>query len=152
MKRHVEQKPTDRFVKTLFYSIVIFQPGLLGGKNLNTKSLLAPESTVFRKVAEELIVLQLDTAHFYYFNPETKEWLDYLRQPRSLQQIEDLGKAHGLDHSELGRFCKELLTKGILRESSEAAVPGDGITRSQMPRLLRDPGKTLDQLSFTCIP
>lgn len=103
-------------------------------------------------MAEELVVLQLDTSHFYFFSPATQGWLEYLRKPKSWSQLIAHGQTLGASPEQLQEFCQDLLQKRILQESESPAVADATALPTAVPRLLRDPGKTLEQLSFTCLP
>ncbi|MEZ4751551.1 MAG: hypothetical protein R3B54_13310 [Bdellovibrionota bacterium] len=110
--------------------------------------LIIPNSTVYRNVSDELVVIQLETGRFYYFTSDTKEFLDYFQQPRSLDFLD--GGDDQEDPQYLKEFCKFLLEKKIL-EKSEAADESPALNgRLAKPTFLREGEKTLDEITFLC--
>ncbi|MCB0405688.1 MAG: hypothetical protein KDD51_12975 [Bdellovibrionales bacterium] len=111
-------------------------------------TLIIPNSTVYRNVSDELVVIQLETGRFYYFTADTKEFLDYFQQPRSLESLGDGEEQE--DPQYLKNFCKFLLEKKIL-EVSDAGDSGPALHgRLAKPTFLREGEKTLDEITFLC--
>lgn len=116
---------------------------------MKTKNYIVPSTTVFRKVGEELVVVQLETSRFYFFSPETEKFLEDFRAPRDLDSYCAATKA---DPAYLKEFCRELAERKLI---SETEVPAEPVTQEGgylAPLFLREAEWTLDQLSFTCIP
>lgn len=111
-------------------------------------TLIIPNSTVYRNVSDELVVIQLETGRFYYFTADTKEFLDYFQQPRSLESLGESDEQ--ADSQYLKDFCKFLLEKKIL-EKSGASDENPGLNgRLAKPTFLREGEKTLDEITFLC--
>lgn len=114
--------------------------------------LVTPESTLYREVDGELVVIQLDSGHFYYFSSETKLMLDFFRKPRKLSTF--LERA-ALNEAEKGQpikqLCEFLLAEKILVYSEEQEQPVDIFDYSgELPRFKRKGNCTLDELTFLC--
>lgn len=115
------------------------------------ETLQIPNSTVYRNVSDELVVIQLETGKFYYFTAATKDFLDFFQQPRSMDSCLDGGPEEGLEDPQyLKDFCKFLLEKKILEkcEGDEAAKPTE--PKFVRPTFLREGEKTLDEITFLC--
>ncbi len=99
-----------------------------------------PESTIYRKVSEELVLIQLDTGKFYYFNPETEAFLDFFKAPRSLST----------EDPDLHTFVEFLLQNKILKKTKPLdSTDSDGFPEGK-PALLREGEKNLDEITFLC--
>jgi hypothetical protein len=111
------------------------------------KHLKTPETTVYRKVGNELVVIQLDTAHFYYFSPETENVLEYFKSPATLDQL--IGEAGANEKEHLLEFCHLLLEKQILKETKPDKKAAPKMSSPyKRPVYLREGEKTLEQISF----
>jgi hypothetical protein len=110
-----------------------------------------PESTIYRRVENELVVVQLDTGRYFYFSPETEQFLNFFRSPHSLEQFCEGTEAAFSDIDELKQFCRFLTQKEILqvasKPASEPEIPAHSFLK---PSLLREGEKTIDQISFGC--
>jgi len=112
-----------------------------------------PETTVYRQVKDELVVIQLESGKFFYFNPTTKEVLDYFKTPRSFGAF--LIAAEATPTSERGvqlrEFCRLLLENQLISEAesvSDSLV--EAVKMSMPPSLIRRGEQTLDELTFLC--
>ncbi len=114
-----------------------------------------PESTVYRRVSDELVVIQLDTGYFYYFNPETEEFLDFFRKPRPLGDYCKAVQLQDPDSNEgeyLKNFCSFLLENKILRKvdpQEHSPIPLSKMSYRK-PQFVRKGEKTLDEITFLC--
>jgi len=114
------------------------------------------ETTIYRDISDELLVIQLETGLFYYFNPKTKTYLDFFKQPRPFSNLL-LGLHLDEDAEEceyLKGFCDFLLKNQILvtveieaelTEEEEIAE-----LKYNKPIFLRKGEKTLDEVTFLC--
>lgn len=108
------------------------------------------ESAVYREVGNELVVIQVDTGHFYYFNQTTKQLLDFFRHPAKLDDF--LSRAGLTDDAECGylaSFLDNLKGKRILEEtqSSNELAPATQVSNYTRPTLLREGEKKLDEIA-----
>ena len=112
-----------------------------------------PETTIYRQIGDELVVVQLDTADYYYFTPETKTVLEFFKSPQSLSTFCDKAgiKEKSDERNELKSFCQLLLQKQILKETKEISPesPKEKI-HYRRAGFLREGDKKLDQISFGC--
>ena len=113
---------------------------------MKSQSYVVPQSTVFRKVGEELVVVQLETSRFYFFNSATEPFLEAFREPRSVESFSKTDSAY------LKEFCKVLVEKQLMREAVSEINDSVEAATYEKPELLREADWTLDQLTFTCIP
>ncbi len=108
------------------------------------------ESAVYREVGNELVVIQVETGHFYYFNKTTKQFLDFFRHPAKLDDF--LSRAGLSDDAELTylkTFLCTLKDKRIL-EATEATgvIPSGGeVSSYDRPTLIREGEKKLDEIA-----
>ncbi len=106
-------------------------------------------SAVYREVGDELVVIQVDTGSFYYFNRTTKQFLDFFRNPAKLGDFVEA--AHLKDGSEQGyleAFLAELREKRILESSQAMGKPAGQLPGEySRPTLLREGEKKLDEIA-----
>ena len=111
---------------------------------------LTPESTIYRQVEDELVVIQLDTGHIYYFNPSTESFLDFFRAPRSFSDFLQTSKLdEGKDEAQyLERFLNTLYDMKLLQkaDSQDTSVPPP--LDYSRPLFLRKAERTLDEITF----
>jgi hypothetical protein len=107
------------------------------------------DSAVYREVGNELVVIQVDTGHFYYFNQTTKQFLDFFRHPAKLDDF--ITRAGLTDDEELGylkSFLGTLKDKRILEASPGADEPSAAsLAAYSRPALIREGEKKLDEIA-----
>ena len=109
------------------------------------------EFVVFRNVGEELIVIHLNSGQLYHFTANTKDLLEFFKQPKTLDsyfkaaQVED--QAGEVEH--LRNLASFLVEQNILEESSvgEAGESELSFLYSR-PNFVRFDDKTLDQIAY----
>lgn len=111
-----------------------------------------PDSTVYRLVDDELVLIQLDTGYIYYFNAGAKSLLDFFRAPKRLTSFWDvsgLDDERADDRKYLAEFCDFLIQNKILKTATVAVETSDDtkVTYAK-PVFLRKAEKTLDEVSF----
>ena len=112
-----------------------------------------PESTIYRRISDELVVIELQSGRFFYFNPPTEKLLDFFKEARSLPEFVD---GAGLTEKEpekqhLEKFCQFLLEKGILENVGSASeFAFVGTVDYGRPELIREGERTLDEITFLC--
>lgn len=114
---------------------------------------LTPESTIYRQVSDELVVIQLDTGCFYYFNPETQDFLDFFREPRNLDDFfgaASLSEQGAEERAYLKDFSDFLLKNQVIQSVSKTKAPFATKISYKKPRFLRKGEKTLDEITFLC--
>lgn len=103
------------------------------------------ESAVYREVSDELVVIHVDTGHFYYFNRSAKPFLDYFKSGGSLERLEESVPEGEMDY--LRSFCKTLLEKQILQRAGDEASGASYPTPYERPQYLRTGEKKLDDIA-----
>lgn len=107
-------------------------------------------SAIYREVGDELVVIQVDTGCFYYFNRTTKQFLDFFRSPSNLDAfVECAGLADGTERGYLENFLGSLKEKRIL-ETPPASLPSENsgaVAGYARPALLREGEKKLDEIA-----
>jgi hypothetical protein len=109
-----------------------------------------PETTVYRRVYEELVTIQLQSGDFFYFNPEAEEFFEFFREPRPLSQFCDLRRLPSSEREYLKSFCSILVESGLISTSIAGAregavsLPVDYIR----PALIRRGEEKLDEVAF----
>lgn len=111
-----------------------------------------PDSTVYRLVDDELVLIQLDTGHIFYFNACAKTLLDFFRAPKKLASFMDvtgLDDTRKEDRDYLSEFCDFLIQHKILKKTTVAVEGSDEQKLPySKPVFLRKADKTLDEVSF----
>ena len=114
--------------------------------------LKTPETTVYRNVNGELVVIQLETSRFYYFSSEAEAILDFFKSANSLDGLieqSNVLKADPKEIEHIKEFCHSLLDKKILQlEKKVGRQPLKNKMTYRRPTFLREGEKTLDQISF----
>ncbi|MBI4406001.1 MAG: hypothetical protein HY537_17710 [Deltaproteobacteria bacterium] len=120
---------------------------------MNEQTFIAPESTIYRQVSDELVVIQLDTGFFFYFSPETSAFLDFFRQARTLA---DFLESIGLNESQASEkeyihVFIEFLTSHqiIIRTDFPSHGPLTHFSYCR-PVFYRKGERVLDEVAFLC--
>jgi len=119
---------------------------------MTNSTYILSESALYRKFSEELIVIQAESGHFYYFSQNTEKYLDFFRTPHSLNDlIANFGDISSDSQEHLEQFVKSLVEKEILEPTEKEANSSESfLFEYSKPVFLRTGEKTLDQITFLC--
>jgi hypothetical protein len=110
-----------------------------------------PESTLYRKVYDELIAVQIESGEFYYFTPDSETFFEYFRDPRTLEQYfaaARLGPEAETERTQVQNFCGFLVENGLLVTRPEPALLDEVQVEYARPQFLRRGEQKLDEVAF----
>ncbi len=113
--------------------------------------LCTSDSVVFRKVADELIVIHLNTGQMCHFTSGTEEMLEFFKQPKRLESYLKAAEVESQDSEveHIRNLAHFLVDQQILeaRPVGEEVNPEFRVSYSR-PGFVRFDDKTLDQIAF----
>jgi hypothetical protein len=116
---------------------------------MNEERFQTSSAAIYREVGEELVVIQVDTGCFYYFNKTTKRFLDFFRDAATVTEFLDRVDAASGDTEYLEEFCRSLVSKRILEPARGAGAPRAAAVAPEYsrPTFLREGEKRLDEIA-----
>lgn len=94
-------------------------------------------STIFKRIEDELVVVQLQTGEVFYFNSDSEPVFEALKEPKTLR--EDPLRAFG-----------EFLKENQIAQEVQASPSDFQLDEGKQPEFLRRGEKKLDELTFLC--
>ena len=121
------------------------------------KKLQLPESSVYRKIHGEIILVQLETSRYFHFNEASEEFFTYFKEPKGMDDFFDsYNVTPETEREHLKNFAKYLITQSILKETdgtpakSNSSNPKNSESAYQRPNLLKEGTQKLEEISFAC--
>lgn len=118
------------------------------------QTLKTPETIVYRKVRDEIVLIHLDNGQIYYFTPGAKDFLDFFKQPRRLASyVEHVGMDQSAQSSveEIKNFANFLVENQILKTDETPVELRLAETKAYSPlQFLRKDERMLDEIAFLC--
>ena len=116
------------------------------------KFLSTPEAVVYRKVMNELVVIQLHTGQMFHFSEGTQDLLNHFKKPKTLDSYLTATEIGGMpaEVEHVKALTSFLLHHQLLEETSVRSVE-DIMTPHfpySRPQFLRLDAKTLDEVVF----